>query len=327
MSNCFLSVVSRPEEDDRDGTIRITFTSNNVDPEVSFYVDVVLAGTEKDEKAVARKIYLAILAKLKEDDNALLYGGAPVGNRSAIPFTFYPILTDHVVCIWSQGDFSVEISSEDDPIPATVLEGSVPAYATVTEFLARYRALGVSLEPITGGDALEEDEIASAIEFASGEAYSVMGRLICKAVYWHQQSMSGEDGFTVDQTPCVLVHRARSKGPAAAEIGIIQDNAGISDFIPDNVGRETGVISFATMGISPMDTFTAGDFGNYLSVTYVAGERSIPAVLRREVIKLVGAQIIPTFISKLKIGTAEIQFKDIDKVRKEFNTVLAGLAI
>lgn len=308
MPNLFISVLQKAE--DSSGTVAITLRSLNVDPEQTCTFEVELDGTET-ERAIARKIQAAALEKFQENDNEFLYDGTPAPASETPPFTFRTLVCDHVVNVWSQHEFTIEVDTGD---AISVAVESTPAFVLVSEFNVIKRAVGVNTKPMLGGAALVDDEIISAIAAASAQACATLGKLICAATYVHEEFGGGSDGMTLEETPVVSIDTRVTGSPDFNRI--------IYGLKLDQTARQTGVIQFGSAGIKLFDVWSSGDVGNYIGISYVSGYTTIPAILKREVVRYTGAQLVPIFASKFKIGTMEVTFADPVKAQEQYDSAL-----
>ena len=286
----------------------VTLSTSNQATPLSVSAASIPTGAGLTEKQIAQAIAAGINTMLIA--NSIQYQGVPYFTQDGpSPFTFRTWVTDHIINVWSQGPFAIEIASSDPTM--IVLCKSHPVYPTVADADQLAPMFNVKLSQ--NGVPFTDPQIALACSVASAEIVSYLGGYpgIGSQMIMTEFGFDTDACFT-DYTPVISWDNAVIRGPSL--VGTPDAN---TVQITSNVQIEwdTGAVNFTSWGFVPY-IFRPLDKDNVLMMTYVAGLNKVHDIFKQEAMRLAGFLSVPMHFTSIKSNSMSVNLRGRDDVEQ-----------
>lgn len=311
--NNYISVVQSPTADNSGMTI--TLKSVNRSPSVSVATTVTGLMKSDSPEDVIGKIKTALDAQLTAS-NAKYSGQPDFQVNVQGSFTFKTYQTEHTLCIWSQAPYQLTVSS--DTSGCSTLVDDIPLLMTIPQMEKIAPRLGVDLSNMTDPDKIQ------LLIIISQQVISWIGYVPTATVYLHEARTFYQNGTSLDRTP-VIEHdppAIRSSNPVESLIATSEQVKSQFD-----LNYQTGVLTFSDYGILYSQSMRRRplDYNNFLRMTYVAGHIHIPPIVKTEALKLANVISTRPNVSRLKIGTFQVDYRENREYINEIRTNILGM--
>lgn len=304
--NKYISILSPPL---KTGTLTLTVKSFDLATPISFNVNISIPSIDITEKQLAQAIAAGLTAGFTT--NNALYSGIPSFTQNGVPpFTLRCWLIDHIVDVFCQVPFWIEVPTTDVTGIAMVID-EIPVYPTIKEAVDLAQILGTELAMADGTPYTDSQKI-TVLRAASQELIGYMcGSPMIATQFLHQERGFGNDGCSLENYPVIANDQPVIRGPG--RIGVVGSNDALitSDY---DIDFENGILSFSSSGFMPFLDRPL-DFDNLMAMTYVAGMTSIHPVLKQETVRVAGFIGQPLHIESLKGGSSSIKFRNREDVQ------------
>lgn len=282
--NEFISVFRGPTQD---GVATITITSIDLDPPVQIVATTPSLSSSLSPDDIAQAIFDAVKAQLVLEDK--LYSGQPAFLEEGAPFTFRPLITDHVVTLWSQARFKLKATLSS----GVLLADMTPAFVTRDQLNSIARSLGRPLN-------LSDDDKAQAVLISSAELIAGMnGNLIVAACYIEAQPGFDTRGTVFPQNNILHCDPEISRSPSLVGFtGVTKLIGGL----PSDLNAEIGHVYYPDMPFQ----YEPYQRNTQVRRTYVAGFNSIPVIVKRSACELGSMAMVPREIASVKGGSGQV---------------------
>ena len=296
----FISVLKAPTGA---SDLQLKIRSVNRSPSEASTVTVTGPLSGKSEGELAEIIKDAVNARLTTDGR--IYTGIPSFDYQGIPpFDLRARVTDHVVQVWGQSQFAIDVLSSPDNMILSVED--LPAFITIAKAKKLGPLVGTKLVK-NNGTAYTDDEVQALIEIGSQEMLSVThGHFIMAAQYLHEERGFNTAGTTLSYTPILEHDHPVARTPQTAALAISTGNPTLLNY---HLDFATGELTFPEFTFPMIPFGHPLDYDNILKLTYVAGTNGIHPLLARETIRVAGYVKLPETIEELKAGTTTIKYK------------------
>lgn len=299
----YISVLAPPTET---GTVTLKMVSANRTPAVSFSIDIEVT----DVELTARQFATLILAALNQafEDNDALYSGAPqFSGDGEAPFTFRVIQCDHLINIWSQAQFFLEVETNDIGFRFAIEE--IPIFSTIKEAKKLGQVLGVSFLN-SEGTPYDDEDMELLLRSASQEIIGYAnGNVMAASTYLVEDRGFITNGIMLDYFPILFSDRPVIRGPwMDPALNNSPVNQLVGGFQLDTVN---GILSFDST-FYPNESALWID--NMVAMTYAAGLSSIHPLLKQETVRVCSYINQPVQVAKMKGGTFSIDFTKREEV-------------
>lgn len=296
------------------GTYTVNVESLNTDTSVSFAVTT--AGSAGDDEVdMAKRLqeaFITVLTNTSADvvvDGVsttvpLLYSGTPVYSSGSPLPTFQVTRTDHVLCVWSQCQFRVEL---DSSIGNQMVVETIPLLDTLESFESMAAIRGVDLETLEG-TALTTAQKVLLIKTVSSQIVEFTRNAFVMSTYLEEITGRITMGVRTKKRPIVEFDSPRMRYAVllwTVVSGVIRSIKGY------DVNHSTGWIKWRHH--SPLlDTREPFGYNNEVKITYVAGYMNIPFIVKEKLVSLAGIALSGDEtggdIAMLAGGTGRVQY-------------------
>lgn len=217
--------------------------------------------------------------------------------------TFRTTRTEHSVCIFSECQFELTLNS--NTTGSIVVIEAFPVLANVEDFRSQASYMNVP-QVSSQGVVYTDQDIASVLTLSSAEATSLMHNNVVKSTYVFEEVCSGTTSIILAKTPIISVDAPNIRRPGFPLLYI--STADLSTNYA--VDRKSGVMTFR-FAQDLLYTYEAFDIYNDFRVSYTAGYKTIPDILRMTIVRLTSQLIIDNFV-EFQEGTFRIKKLDRD---------------
>lgn len=286
-------------------SLNIILTSYNAVPNIAITA-VATGNSSLTQVQLAKNIEAALIAELTDED--ALFQGEPVFSGTTPPALFKVTRTDHVVAIWSQAQFEIEVTL--NPVANTVLHshdlnwGSTPCLMTMDDLETLAALYAIDLEDSNGND-LTNLQKAILILRASARLISILRNNIVISTYLHEEIGRMTNNIKLLKHPVVSYDSPKVRTPGMFTLlGVIRT---ISSF---NVTSK-GWVNFQQAN-TLIDVNPPFDWNNQIRMTYQAGQWHIPEIIKDKLmvlmVNLLEAGDSGSGIKVLQAGTGKVEY-------------------
>lgn len=214
-----------------------------------------------------------------------------------------PAVTDHVVSLFSQAQFSLLASS--NTVGATIHISTTPIYCTLSE--ARQRGpLRRQYWRLNDGTSMTDDQVIEVLEAACGDWINISNNYITQTCCVAERDGNLTDGIQLMKYPIVVTDTPRVRRPSILQT-LVADTTTIDILSKYIVNRDTGWLTFR-FAQNLVFNYEPFDFYNEIKVSYVGGYMSIPHEVKMLVLDISTFSGPPRQESELKSGTTSAKF-------------------
>lgn len=299
------------------GDLELTLTTYDSSTNLTIVANITGISSSDDEDTIARAIL---------DQGKIIisqYGGAYSGYPDSIidgpAATFRITRTDHCLCFFSESQFSLEITNNETGSIALVAD--IPALITVQEAKDMAALIVLDLTD-SGGSTLTDTQLANFILMSSSEFVTYTKNPIVASTYVFSNWGNWQESVKLDMTPLISVDPPYVQRPNLFSFFISMsdypDNRNVYDF-----NSKTGWIAYR-FAQDVFNAYEPFDDNNLYKISYVAGHKTIPQIVKKAIIQLMGVlgDIGDTDLKSLRGGTFQVDFVDLqDKLKLIFMPV------
>ncbi len=314
----FISVLQPPSVDNEN--LVLDFIDNDDSTGWSNFSITISGLLHSDsESRCARKIFYGIQNGLAL--NNAVYNGTPVFNTDTFPFTFRPLITEHVVSLWSQSNYSIEIASY--PTGMEVVTSNDPIFCTLRRAYELGPVTGVTFKT-TDLQPMTPPMMIMALEAASSKIISTLdGFNVIPTTYFQMASGEWQRGVTCKYCPLIRVDHIVAKGPYLPQYVFSLGSSIIQRVEPN---PETGSIKFLDWSNS-VGLREAADFGNAIIWSYTAGYEYVTTSLAQTSLQVLALNQTPFEVQSFSGASFSMRFRDPTEAQRMINGYLARFAI
>lgn len=290
----YLSVMTVPSSS---GTLSFTINTYDTTPLITLSASVTGITSGESEKSVANKIKSQLSIILTQ--NNLKFNGSitELSSTTGPEETFRLTRTDHVVCFFSEAQFSIDITN---PTGSIIMIDPNPALITVTDAIAYGGALGETY------DGLTNQQIAYLILLASSQIVSIINNPFVLSTYVHEHWGRWDESIKLEYTPLASVDNPRINRPDILSfLSVVSTSEPLTVY---DIQAKTGWIAYK-YAQEVFNAYEPFDDNTGFRISYVAGEKSLPAALKKAIIEMTSH--ITDLAEGLKLlqgGTFQVQF-------------------
>lgn len=244
------------------------------------------------------------------------YSGAPRFSAEPYAATFRITRTEHVICIWSQAQFRVQILNNN--VGCNVKESTAPCLMTLAVAEGRAAAYGIPFATPNGGQ-LTTQEIIDLIEVTSSELCGYLRNNVVISTYLGEWRTDGMKAVFTSPCPGLAIDQPLIRRKNLYEMYSIPQYSQLAY----NWVRHTGqlVFRFNQTYINAGEPF---ELDNEVRVTFIAGNWVIPADVQRGLYLLMILALTqgPGAVEELGGGTFKVKFK---KTTEQLDRILRPL--
>ena len=314
----FISVLQPPAADNENFTLNFIDNDDSTGSSDFSFTLTNLLHTD-NEIQCAQKIYNGIQNGLALSN--AVYNGTPVFNTDTFPFTFRPLIADHIVSMWSQSNYTIEIS--EFPTGMEVVISNDPVYITLSKAFELAPLTGLLLRDSLGNKILPPQLIA-ALKAASSKIVSILdGFVVIPTTYYQMAGGEWQRGVTTKYCPIIRLDNIVAKGPYLPQYVFSLGSSIIQRVEPN---PETGSIKFLDWSNS-VGLREASDFGNAIIWTYTAGYEYVTDSLGQITLQILALNQVPFEVQSFSGASFSMRFKDPLKAQQMINGYLNRFAI
>lgn len=255
--------------------------------------------TTDSENAIAKKIY--------DQFNTLLTNNsanftAPVYGADTPAAKFRAHRTEHVISIFSESQFSVELLS--NTTGNIIYIDNVPIPLTISEAQSLGAIQGQQFKDFDGNN-LTNSQIADLLAASFAEFVAYTNNYVVMATYVHEEEGIGDDAIQLGKRPLVSVDIPQIRRPIFLT-NIAQETT-VSGMFIYIVNRELGWIQYK-FAQDILFNYEPFDKGNEIKISYVAGYKSIPLAVKSALLRLTTLYQHDADIDQLEGGTFRVVF-------------------
>lgn len=287
------------------GDIDLTLTTYDATTNITIIASVSGIASSEKESVTAQKIYNQ-LSIIISQYNAT-YSGVPSLLPNGPNPTFRLTRTDHCICIFSECQFSLEVT-ENNTGNIFIID-TVPVLGTVQDAQAFGVLIGQDFTDLT------PSQIANLLLIASAEIIGQIKNPIVASTYIFQHWGQWEESVEFDMKPLIYVDNPYIVRPDILTFLTQTETAeplGVYDF-----NDKTGWTAFR-YAQDVFNSYEPFDDNNDWRISYIAGYKSIPALIKKALIMMTLYIQDASFagIDQLEGGTFKVKYaKDIDKLK------------
>ncbi len=298
MRSVFINVMC-PATSSGAGTVTFTFTKANVLSPVSFSIDIDIASSD-NELTIANKLWTGLTEGLSA--NAALYNGTPSFLTDTYqPFTFQVIRTAHMISVWSEASYQLEMENGSDSLIELC---NVPIYGTLAEIISYASISGVRLLDVNSVPLTPHQIILAAKASASTIVQMMNGFNIIPTTYLQIESGEWQRGICCRYAPVISRSPIMARGPYTANYSNFLSVSTVQrvDFDP-----YTGMMWFLDYSNS-LGIREATEFGNSIIWSYVAGYEYAAEALMQALTKVIGLARVPAEVAEFQDSSFRMKF-------------------
>lgn len=299
-------------------TVRLQSFGAQVD---EVFTSTTTVNTGDDPETIALKVYQKLVADLTTA--GLLYSdgttGTPQFSDQAPLATWMPTLSDHVVCIWSECQFRMTVTTnlcrfvqDTSPVLMTI------AYAKSVGFVFR------EFFKLADGSVMDDDSLVYTLGIISAYACDFLNNYIVMTTYKHHEICKGGESIQVGKRPIYTWDDPQIRRPYAAQI----ITATVLQVVRNSfmMVNETGKLGyrFAQNLVWNIEPFAKN---NELIMTYVAGNFVIPKRVKDVCLKYNFISSYDPVAKRLRHGLHDVELEPIERVRDAFRSELDTYAL
>lgn len=211
-----------------------------------------------------------------------VYSGAPRFSAEAYAATFRVTRTEHCVCIWSQAQFRLQLTS--DTVGCNLTMADVPLLATCNRLLYLYGGFAggvVNGFANLAGYTLTTSQLIALIEAISSEVIGYLNNHVVISTYLGEWRTDGVKSVFTSPTPGLSIDQPVIRRKNLYEMYSIPQYSQLAY----NWIRHTGQLTFRFN----QNFINAGEpfeLDNEVRVSFVAGEFVIPTAIQRCMLEL-----------------------------------------
>lgn len=277
----------------------ISYTLQTFDAISNLVITDVVSGitTSDSEKGIAKKVLDQINTTICMIGAS--YNGTPVLVGESASAQFQLTRSDHVVCIFSQSQFQLDIT--DDTTGAIYSVRSSPALTTVADVQKYSTILNQSFSNLTNA------QIANLIELVSDEIVEDCRTPIVLSTFVTHVVTNLYDGYQLPIYPVYDMDNPSINRPWTI-LNFV--DVSVSDVTTRYHIQRDGWIVYKYPQNLVYVTNDPYEKGNMWMVSWVAGHSQIPEIVKRAVAKITPFYTSFSMYEELSGGTSRVKFKD-----------------
>jgi hypothetical protein len=294
------------------GDLVLSIQTYDATPNIAF--TVTASGVAADDvEDLARKLELSFAATLAastytDDDGTfdLGYDSVPVFNGGTIIPTFKVTRTEHVVCVWSQCQFRVKVTSNTWNNNVVVGEQVLMTLADFDDQLDIFGEELVNSE----GDPLTTPQKINKLKSASATIVALTRNNFIISSYLYELTGYITGSIFTPKRPVITFDTPAFRTPPSVGRMFVGNRLTVNYQIDHSRGK----ITFSGSN-TIIDVGEPFDFNNEVKTTYTAGYWKIPSIVKEKVVQmairssglgdLLGVKV-------LQGGTGRIEYRDND---------------
>lgn len=287
------------------GNYDINLTTYDASPNITLTLTITGSDPSDSEDSLARKAYDQINTILIQ--NSLNYSGEVTLFPGTPSNTFRVTRTNHVLCFYSEAQFDIDIDS--DTIGSIIRKDTDPYLTTVSKMSNQSNILGQDLTDLTNS------QIADLIGIISSKIVQALKNPIVMSTYRHEAYTNWNYGTKLAKLPIVSIDPPYIRRPDL--FTFLTTGRSTNDPLSIyNVDYKTGWMMYR-YSQDLLLSYEPFDYNNNFRLTYVAGERQIPAIIQSTIADLVNAVLNDSDVAKLSGGTFSIEPKHFSHIFNE----------
>lgn len=296
------------------GDLELTLTTYDAPTNLTIVANITGISSSDDEDTIARAILDQ--GKIIISQYGATYNGYPDYLVDGPAATFRVTRTDHCLCFYSESQFTLEITNNE--IGSILLIESIPALMTNQEAEDMAALIVLDLTD-SGGSTLTATQLANFILLASSEFVTYTKNPIVASTYVFENWGNWQESVKLDMIPLISVDPPYTRRPNLFSFFISMsdypDNRNVYDF-----NSKTGWVAYR-FAQEVFEAYEPFDDNNEWKISYVAGHKSIPLIVKKAIIQLMGVlgDIGDADVKDLRGGTFQVGLMDIkDKLKLIF---------
>lgn len=299
-NSTFISITTPPSSDGS-----LSFSLDTFDAETNVSLNLTISGilSSYDEEETATLIYTSLSSQL----SSYAYSGEAVFSDSPFVATFRVHKTQHVVSIWSQCGYELQLQTNTCGAVAKV--STAPVLMTVSKARSFANIKGFQLVSGTGV-SLTDSEVT---ELLLRSSVQICSYLRCKvAITTYLNSFRGQDNKSVFTTPTPGINRDVVRVRRKAYINLYTNPTYMTFTFFWN--RMTGELNYRPTS-NVVNTKAPWDLDNEAHLTFTAGWYVIPEDILWVITDLNEMSLLGiNNLKELKGGSGDIVFQDASSI-------------
>jgi hypothetical protein len=230
------------------------------------------------------------------------YNGQPVFSDQLPISSFNVTVTDHVVCIWSQANFRIELTS--NTTGSSILVGPSPVLVTLQKAKNYAPLLGIEFSDFNENN-LTDKQIMVLMELASDQIVKLTNNNIINSTYLKEHIGNMTGTLTLGKGPITSWDVPYIRRPYIILVTAIPLGQAA---IAYNVVTRLKLVNYRFTN-DLMNLFDPFEMNNEVKMSYRAGFLNIPRIIQEKVVEMSSLMLTDTNIKSLKGGSAAVEFR------------------
>lgn len=279
------------------GDIEFTLTTYDAQTNVTIIANATGISSGNEEIPIAKRIYDQLSIIIDQYDAT--YSKIPSLIQNGPQATFQLTRTDHCICFYSETQFSLEISNNDTGTIFVI--DTVPVLSTVDDAISYGGLIGQDYSSYTN------TQISQLLLISSAELIAYMKNPIVASTYRFQYWGDWSESVQLDMRPLISVDPPYIIRPDILTF-LTQTSIPEPTLIYD-IEFKTGWIAYK-YSQNVFNSYEPFDDNNDWRLTYIAGEKAIPALVKKALALLAGFITDGSFdgVDSLQGGTFKVGF-------------------
>jgi hypothetical protein len=262
------------------GNLGLSIVTYDANPNLTLTATVTGLSTSDTEITAAEKIRSQMTTILAQ--NTATYSGIPTLLTDSPSATFRLTRTDHSICFFSECQFDLTVSSNTTGAIFNI--GSSPTLLTNDDARDLGALVGEEFED-SNGTAFSEAQLALLLSVVSAKLIYLIHNPIVASTYRFETWTEWTRGVKLPKTPLI------SLDPPVIQSPIYPMFLMTSETTPEtlslfHIESKTGWLMYKAAQEIFLD-YEPFDYNNFFRVSYVAGERKIPDIIKQIIVELV----------------------------------------